>query len=276
MKLHNRAYFYKYVTANVAKSILGDLLVKCSSPLIYDDPLDSRLEIQHDIKDSEELIERIVTGACNMFAEKLGHSIQDGSAKSVTNEIIKDKGFVCDKIKAFEKFYEDINQIVLEFAKKDRMFCVTEKNDNLLMWENYAQNHEGAVIKFKCIPEKQTGLCAAKKVRYSDDPIILTIEHFFQGQAAVLKYILDEILLTKQRKWEYEEEWRVILLRQSYAHDYDLRGILEEEVEAIYLGCHMAEEDKRDLTNLIVNSRENVRIYESIKGNSKVSFRSLD
>jgi hypothetical protein len=57
-------YFYKYVIADVAKLILENLQVKCSSPLLFNDPFDSQIVIQHDVKNLEELIKRATGKIC--------------------------------------------------------------------------------------------------------------------------------------------------------------------------------------------------------------------
>ena len=46
-----------------------------------------------------------------------------------------------------------------------RVFCVTEKHDDILMWSHYSDSHRGIVIKFRCLPEDDTALCAAKPIR---------------------------------------------------------------------------------------------------------------
>ena len=269
IKYHNQDCFYKYVTADVAKKILNNLQVKCSSPLLFNDPFDSQIEIQHDVAGSEELIKRTTGKICELMKPIL----KDGNVKQahelVFNEIMTDSKFVNDRQIAFEQFYPEINEKILEFAKKDRIFCVSEKKDNLLMWVHYATEHQGAVIQFRCIPEKETALCAAKPVIYSDKMPLLTVEDFFKGELAINKYILNEMLLTKSRDWEYEREWRVILMRQDQSKDYDLRGIFEDELEAVYLGCRMSQGDKKEIVDIIKTKRKVTKIFESFNDRQK-------
>lgn len=273
----DKSYFCKYVTADVAKKILNDLQVKCSSPLLFNDPFDSQIEIQHDVKSSEELIKRTTGKICELMKPFL----KDGNVKQAHeltfNEIMANPIFVNDRQGAFKRFYLEINEKVLEFAKEDRVFCVSETKDNLLMWAHYTNEHQGAVIQFKCIPEKDTALCAAKPVIYSDKVPLLTIEDFFKGEQAIKEYILKEMLLIKSRDWEHEREWRIILKRQNANQDYDLRGIFEEELEAVYLGCRMLQKDKKEITDTLKNKRKNTKIFESYKDKQefKLDFKEL-
>ena len=49
----------------------------------------------------------------------------------------------------------------LEKVPRMRMLCVTEEHDNLLMWAHYANNHTGAVLELRVMPEEDN----AAKVR---------------------------------------------------------------------------------------------------------------
>ena len=199
------------------------------------------------------------------------------ASKLVSSEILKDMPFVDDRQQAFNRFYVEANEKIIEIAKEDRIFCVTEENDNLLMWAHYADEHKGAVMKFKCIPEKETALCVALPVQYSDKVPMLIPEQMFQDNNTIIRLILNELLLTKSIDWAYEKEWRVILLKQCSGQDFDLRGIFEEEIESIYLGCRMENEDKKEITDIVRNKRKNVKIYETQKSNNefKVIFNLL-
>lgn len=268
-KSHNRNCFYKYVSAKVAKDILRNLRVKCSSPLLFNDPFDSQIEIKHDVKNKEELIKRTTGKICELIKPLLRDGNVGAAHSSVYAEIIADSNFVNEQNDSFDRFYQEANKIMLEFAKKDRIFCVSDVNDNLLMWAQYAEEHKGAVIQFKCVPEKDTALCVAKPVIYSDKMPVLTVEDLFKGEQVISEYILNEIYLTKSLDWKYEREWRVIVNQQDFNADYDLRGIFEEELAAVYLGCRMSHEDKNEIIDIIQAQRKTVKIFESLKDKHK-------
>lgn len=277
VETHDKAYFYKYVTADTAKLILNNLEVKCSSPLLFNDPFDSQIEIQHDVKTSEELIKRATGKICEVMKPLLVGCTVEQAHNLVVEGMITDPKFTKDRRSAFERFYIEVNQKIIEFAKEDRIFCVSEINDSLLMWAHYAQDHQGAVIKFKCILEKDTALCVARPVKYLHEMPLLTIEDFLKGEQAIKEYILNEALLTKSLDWEYEQEWRIILKRRNVNQDFDLRGIFEEEIDAIYLGCRMYREDRNIIIDIVKNKRKNVKIFESFKDKQefKLNFKEL-
>jgi len=99
---------------------------------------------------------------------------------------------------AFKRF----NRFCRQLWEDDRIFCVCEEHDNLLMWAHYTNCHQGAVIKFRCIPKLDTALCAAKKVMYSKEiPVLATLDDFIKtfiyNESLNLHTILNNFNFTK-------------------------------------------------------------------------------
>lgn len=241
IKTHDRDYFYKYVAADVAKKILSTLQVKCSSPVLFNDPFDSQIELQHDIENKEDLIKKTTGFICNALKPLIKNGNVEQARHLVCDEMLKDNEFVNQRYTVLKSSYKNLNNIIYSFLREDRIFCVSEKNDDLLMWAHYADEHKGAVIKLKCIPEKDTALCVAKPVIYSATMPLLKVEELFNSKQELIRKILDEVLLTKSLDWGHEKEWRVILMKKQENNDFDMRGIIEDELDSIYLGCRMDE-----------------------------------
>ena len=56
-----------------------------------------------------------------------------------------------DAIEGMQRVSQSLSQANAEIRRitsDTTLFCVSESQDNLLMWSHYAQNHTGAVIKF--------------------------------------------------------------------------------------------------------------------------------
>ena len=51
--LHDRKYFYKYVTVETALLILQNRKLKYSSPVLFNDPFDTQTRIGFDCEESE-------------------------------------------------------------------------------------------------------------------------------------------------------------------------------------------------------------------------------
>ena len=65
-------------------------------------------------------------------------------------------------IKEYEKTRHNYNAEWLKTLKAMRIFSVSIKNDNILMWSHYSQNHTGVVFKLKVLPEIDNYLCIAE------------------------------------------------------------------------------------------------------------------
>jgi hypothetical protein len=103
------------------------------------------------------------------------------------------------------------------FNSESCMLSVSELPNNPVMWAHYAQNHTGAVLAidfedFFISKYMKLGI-AMKKVKYlldrpSFDVLIDPSEPRF------LK-IFEEFPLTKYKSWEYEKEWRTVIIRAT-------------------------------------------------------------
>lgn len=262
MKTHNQTHFYKYVTATTAKIILETLKVRCSSPLTFNDPFDSQVPITIGPASPEEQIINLLEYLKN-----------DDNKQIILNHFAK------HGMQNINSLIQSYNHRIYNINREDRVFCVSEKKDNILMWSHYADNHTGAVIKFKCVPEIDSGLCGAKKVKYSVNMPKLSILDFvidnYVKANHIQELIVNEILLTKSIDWQYEQEWRVILFPRDDKSNlpdkeqYDDIGIFEQELDSIYLGCKMKLEDRESIIDVVKNNRPNMKVFQTTTDNNE-------
>ena len=94
---------------------------------------------------------------------------------------------------------------VLEGATRTIVvLSLSEIPDSLLMWAHYTAAHTGFVLGFSS-PERILATDSqhrhvAKVVYAADRPSRITFEEITN----------DELLLTKSKEWEYEQEWRIL------------------------------------------------------------------
>ena len=125
--------------------------------------------------------------------------------------------------------------------RESRVFCVTEDNDNLLMWAHYANNHEGFVVEFDCDNSFfQQGL--------GEDIMCASLSKVVYSQNVPTTSLLDmknfDFILTKSDDWSYEQEWRMLLQQKDCVknipaepHDTCLFEIPVESIKRVILGC---------------------------------------
>ena len=164
MKKHNKKHFFKYVKADVTKKILSTLLVRCSSPKLFNDPFDSQFLIQLDACEGENFNQRFVNALSDGFIKAFNISHNEKNKNMIRQEMLKGASNTSEGLK---KLCDEINKKINDEFYDDRIFCLSEKNDNLLMWAHYSDNHKGAVIKLKCL-HGDYALSASQKVIYSN------------------------------------------------------------------------------------------------------------
>jgi len=161
--------------------------------------------------------------------------------------------------------------------QREKIFCLSAINNNLLMWSHYADSHKGFCIEFteytiqklellkstgiypNDAPNNKLGIAAAKKVQYKNTveineilkDIPLDSNDFMQlynklnniEQKALVKKI-QETSYIKHKNWGYEEEYRLINTVKNIQ-------CFPGEITAIYFGMKMTAIDKRAVGMLV-------------------------
>jgi hypothetical protein len=104
--------------------------------------------------------------------------------------------------------------------------CFAEKNDNLLMWSHYADQHKGFCLEFHTDQEPFDGIV---RVDYVETMPEISMTKFVIDRAAG---IVNKLLFTKSKDWKYEKEWRRIYLKAKDS----LRPYHPSALKAVYFG----------------------------------------
>ena len=149
----------------------------------------------------------------------------------------------------------DIEKTARDHAAEQGLFCLSEKNDDVLMWSHYADSHAGLCLEFAHTPEFMGG---AAKLRYLKEyPTI----NWLEGdpiQHALL------ILRSKAQHWEYEQEWRVFRNAGPGMFTYPA-GCLT----GVILGCEISTDDQREVAAWIEEAEDKIVLYEASRSRSE-------
>lgn len=303
--IHDRKYFYKYVTAETALKILQSRTFKYSSPIKFNDPFDTQTRMHFGFNNrdlikalNDELYKLIHDkeepngNESNSFfrgIKKAWYLVQQSSKKMPRNILQQlTKQFDEETIELADQYVEEMNIFWEEMSKSSKIFCVAEEHTNLLMWAHYAKEHTGAVIKLKCLPELDTPLCAAKKVEYSDKPpVIAEIDEYIKyitGQSPApenYNSIFYKMFLTKSDHWKYEQEWRVFIppynMKNStiqtdeYGKEIlsDFLPFHPQEIHSIYLGCKITTQNRHNILKCLKDDLGHVKKYKCSRNEKK-------
>ncbi|MEX3960905.1 DUF2971 domain-containing protein [Paraburkholderia sp. EG286B] len=153
----------------------------------------------------------------------------------------------------FEGIYVNrSNDIAFDaLIQKFRVCCFSKRNDNLLLWAHYAENHRGICLEYD-IPDdvhKKTFF----PITYSESqPVLEKVERFPAGDpnAGALSFkIEDAVFLTKSADWKYEEEWRTLRITDKPQAKGEMHAI-PGKLTAVYFGLRTSEAAKKIIRRL--------------------------
>lgn len=162
----------------------------------------------------------------------------------------------------FDPYLKKYNTILNEECKKIKVTCFSQKNDNLLLWAHYANNHKGLCLGYK-LNDKDSKV-------FFDKVIYKEIETELQDSYLVEKGMseeiglkeniltLKELYLRKHKDWAYEDEYRLIYFDIN-DEDVYYKNV---ELKEVIFGMDSSKSDE-ELIKKIVNN---------IYGDGKIKF----
>lgn len=268
---HDKAYFYKYATCDTALKIIASRSFRWSSPALFNDPFDHQAGFVWP-ENEEELATELAASLERMVFDNVA-TVADGPEG--LHQIVRDVRSLQKKMPrnqfrtlmrstasamkdAFKGMQPEFNREILSHLAHSRVFCVTERNDNLVMWSHYGDEHKGVAFRLKCDDEIDNALLVAERVTYSNEFIP------FPSSAAYARYLTGEgslkfsppvrkIAYTKHTDWAYEKEWRVHvpMLDREPGDGYTFHEENPAIFEAIYIGCRMPPNDVHRIVTAI-------------------------
>ena len=171
-------------------------------------------------------------------------------------------------------------QFVTEILQRENMYhvaCFSESCRSTLMWAHYAQSHTGFCLEYdfkssiKDCSENCNSIlsCPGFMMNYSIAPVIYS-EKRYDASAGFMSmlsnwlienckiqmtnvyydmFLPTKTMLTKNKSWEYEQEWRLFkLAAPSECTPHKL--VSNMKPSAVYLGARIKEHNKRRLLKI--------------------------
>jgi hypothetical protein len=142
-----------------------------------------------------------------------------------------------------------------------RILCLSARRDHPLQWSHYSNGHKGLCIHFRC--EARTWAGGARQVRYQRPRIPLRLPLTESEWDMV-----DKMVLTKASFWRYEEEYRVIALRdadQTISLRDQFLHFAPSDITGITIGAAMDQEDRRALFSILDRRRQQLEVWECVE-----------
>ncbi|EJL6784202.1 DUF2971 domain-containing protein [Vibrio alginolyticus] len=282
-----RESYYKYTDIETAKLVLENQSFRYSSPLKFNDPFDIQGEIKPDFdlsslpKLAMSFIEYLIKTNVPIPNPKGGF----GEGILTLREGVKRQGYKKSQIEQItypllghmisevENAIEGLNRQREISLRESRVFCVTEDNDNLLMWAHYAREHTGVVFQLRTLEQEDNILSAARKVKYEDRPssfissdellnwLVLEIEPDFT------KFLYSNHAHRKSCHWKYEKEWRVVDMCR-YENKTDLyvdHRFPSHQLAGVFFGCKSEPDKAQEIIGLARSINPMVTLHKAKK-----------
>jgi len=151
-----------------------------------------------------------------------------------------------------------INQASLEEASKSikelGVICLSEINNDILMWSHYSNGHTGFCIEFERSENNDLGkweFCLPVAYDSINVPS-------FDPERITERGAIAEIVSRKAPNWSYEKEWRLIISHE-FANGFIF---LPAKITAIIFGCKMDYAKRHAIANIL---RGDVTYFEAIQ-----------
>lgn len=250
--------------------VLRHRMLCFSSPLNLNDPFELRPAIK--LYDSEESIraaaEEFLTDSIQVELTRLPPQVR---ALITEKQVAEMRTIISKTIPRVVELHTPAIQTSFNdaVAKHIGMLCLSERQDDLLMWAHYANSHEGFVVEFDPTSAFFHGrrsdkdeLRFLRKVAYTNVRPQLIMSSA-EDMSAFLK---------KSSHWAYEREWRMMFALADATEvkvfgekQFHLFAYPASAVKSVTLGCRMSAIKREELLEVLSSDPElsAVAIYEA-------------
>jgi len=206
LQVHNHTKpLYKYLSVDSAKAVLTNCTLKYSSPLKFNDPY----EFNSNLVDFTGTKSEIKNYYYRLLTDYTWHGkvLSKSEKKTILNILLRDYslGSLIETVK-----------MAFDIGKQDSLvLCLSEINNNTLMWSHYADKHSGICLGIRMPEMNNLWDILTLKILYSDkfEKYKYLSQNENEKRKAYLRYIY-----TKSSHWSYEKEVRVYFQNDINAH----------------------------------------------------------
>jgi hypothetical protein len=236
---------YKYLDVDGAKKTLGNQCFRFSKPSeykdvedmtarsLFPDELETALAILADGYVDVIVANASATPTCSETLKPKVAELQKvfranpRTAQAVKNGLKQDpakNGFNVDHWRTrAEAFVKDTNELM----QGRRVLCVTTDKASDRMWKDYAQAHQGVVLRIEPNVAKDSKFQLFAPVTYHekrpsvyDEILDFAKEGLFGDPGARARSTLDRIIYAKTNRYEFEREYRLAIPLGEGEEDY--------------------------------------------------------
>ncbi len=286
---------YKYLDVDGAKLTLGNGTFRHAKPTTFQDLEDMTVQsvFPEDVETalaefSDGCVDIIVhnVDAAPTCSPKLAKTVKElqtilkadpGSVETLKRQVKELGLFDIEQMRALaDGFVKDTNEFLAQYT----ILCVSTDKACERMWEDYAQDHEGIVLRVEPSIEKGSELTRFQPVTYHRSrPAIydrtpdFMRDSLFADQEARAKAILHKIIYAKTLPYKFESEYR-LAVPSSKEGNWEARPYHPEEITELYIGLAMTDSNRADIVAKAGANNRNIRVFRADRdAQKKLIFR---
>lgn len=292
------AILYKYADLETAEKIISTKSLRWLSPHELPEPFAVNSAKSLMIKDD------VLTDALAKFVASMifTHSLP---FKDTTNPIVKAiirwrstdrfdtedeaRSVLSDLLQSTIIKQQEKNQEMLEhwdyYLDHLRILCLGDKPDNLTLWQNHANNHNGIAFGFDVDAQYDDGAPQKpEKVKYAEQRPVLTdmraqIEDILGIRRLDPKSMFSSQFLVKSKSAVSEQEWRCLRglseqqVMQSDSKTHSDFNYDPENLRRAYIGASVPSDQRIELINTIKEQLPHTDIYSCSPNMNQFSLK---
>ena len=286
---HVRDHFYKFMPCDTATTVLENCSLRWREPKQFNDPFDHQISFtfpytqeQFSSAIADEVEQLVYSNEALVFVEETELSMMVRMLREHRDVIPKEevlrtlKQGAEDSGQLFQEYQDNINSLITNDLNLSRVLCVSEINDNVVMWSHYADSHSGVCIRLQCIEEIDNTLLLAKPVNYTSSfPLYPSLQEHVKHLTGEIPIDLAELLYRipyiKHEHWGYENEWRVHVPHEEPGNEHGFNDWRENPrvFGAIYFGCRIDPKEAVKLISIIDARYPHMEVYRAKPSDKK-------
>ena len=262
-------YFYKYKSIDehhpeYSSRIFTHNELYFSSVNDFNDPFDCRFQVKFRGSDDDKV--KFIDDELKKQAPHLPSE----ERLSIARENSK---FLSDHAIANEA--NAIRDRARQAIEKWGICCLSEVQNNILMWSHYAKAHHGFCLEFS------NELHIAPNVYQSDireiAPFpVVPLDVKYSEEYPVFNPVSPDdsaiqTLLTKAKQWKYEKEWRIVFPGGTGSYQFEPQCLT-----GVIFGCRMSKEHKEMLSGWCRDQRPVIKYYEAQQNEDSYSLKIVE
>jgi len=223
---------YKYYAFNqYTEKIFTHNEIYFAEPKEFNDPFDSKVGLSYD--GTEEQWKGFLFDWCRRNKAELSPE----QRIYFVNHLLKGRHNIPDSLGR-------------SFLDQMGVYCMSAKNNDILMWSHYSNGHSGFCLEFDANNEF---FGRSQKMNYQKE--YPNVNFFTSSQWEKTK----AMLLTKAKRWHYERECRII----DHDEGPGIKHFPAEFLTGVILGCRISAENRENIFRWCSKRKQPPILYEA-------------